>query len=277
MSGDTRVYSVALGDFPAEAAVALLAELDFDAFEEGGGEVRAYVPERRHDVGFAEALYAVCEAHGFSATSRLLPDENWNQRWEDSFAPAEVDDFLRVRAPFHAPSDAFEIELEIVPEMSFGTGHHETTYMMAQYLRERPPSGKTVHDFGTGTGVLAMVAARQGARRVVATDYDPRCVASTRANAERNGVRLDLIAHGDVHEMPLGPFDLTLANIQRGVLVRAMPALKSRCRPGGELWLSGVLADDLTPVDEAAAAVGFRRLERRRRGRWLACRYGLPQ
>ena len=275
MSGETRVYTFALGEFPADAALALLAELDFDAFEERGGRLLAYVPERLHDRVFAQAVHDICTARGFTATSASLPDENWNQRWEDSFEPAEVDDFLRIRAPFHAPSDAFEIELEIVPEMSFGTGHHETTHMMAQLLRERPPFGKTVHDFGTGTGVLAMVAARQGARYVAATDYDPRCVASALANAARNGIRLDLVGHGDVDVMPPGPFDLTLANIQRGVLVRAMPALQSRCLPGGELWLSGVLADDLARVDEAAAAAGFRRLERRRRGPWLACRYGV--
>ena len=274
MSGDTRLYAVALGDFPADAAVALLSELDFDAFEEGGGEVRAYLPERRHDEVFANAVRDTCEAYGLSATSTLVPDENWNQRWEESFAPAEIDDFLRIRAPFHAPADGFEIELEIVPEMSFGTGHHETTHMMAQYLRERPPFGKTVFDFGTGTGVLAMVAARLGAERVVATDYDARCVESTLANCARNGIKLASVALGDDHAMPPGPFDLTLANIQRGVLVRAMPALAQRCRGGGELWLSGVLEDDLAPVDAAATANGLRRLERRQRGRWLACRYG---
>lgn len=274
MSGDTWEYVVATGEVDTEAAVALLSRLAFDAFAEGDGEVRAYVPEARHDGVFAKAVHDTCAAYGMTATARLIPDENWNQRWEENFAPVEIGGFLRIRAPFHPPREGFDIELEIVPEMSFGTGHHETTYMMAALLRERAPFGKTVFDFGTGTGVLAMVAKRLGAASVVATDYDARCVESARANAARNGIELEGVALGDETDMPPGPFDLTLANIQRGVLVRAMPALAIRCRAGGELWLSGVLHDDLAPVDEAAAESGLRRLERRRRGRWLACRYG---
>ena len=273
MTGATRHYRLTTGGLPAEAVVALLAELDFDAFEEGEHHVDAYLPEARHGGAFAKTVEALAAAYGLTATTAVLPEENWNARWEAGFAPAEVGDFLRVRAPFHAPAPGFAIELEVVPEMSFGTGHHETTHLMAELLRERPPAGASVFDFGTGTGILALVAARLGARRIVATDHDARCVRSARANAERNGVTLDYIGHGDVDVMPDETFGLILANIQRGVLVRAMPALAKRLGRGGELWLSGVLAGDLAPVDEAAAARGLTRVERRRRGRWLACRY----
>lgn len=273
MSGDTRAYVFACGNVGTEAALALLAELDFDAFEEQGEQLRAYLPEARHDERFATAVRAIADRYELRYTSSNIADENWNLRWEESFAPAEVGDFLRVRAPFHPPSDRVAIELEIVPEMSFGTGHHETTHLMAELLRDRAPVGMSVFDFGTGTGVLAMVARRLGAASVVAADHDRRCVESTRANAARNAVHLDDVRLCDERDMPSGPFDLILANIQRGVLVRAMPTLASRCRMGGELWLSGILRDDLAPVDAAAEACGFRRLERRARGRWLACRY----
>ena len=275
MSGDTRRYRLSFDDaVSAETVVALLAELDFDAFTEHDGHVEAYLPETRHDTAFAKTVEALAEAYGLGVSTELIPDQNWNRRWEESFAPAEVDDFLRVRAPFHDPDPSFRVELEIVPEMSFGTGHHETTHLMAQLLRDHPPRGKSVFDFGTGTGVLAMVASRLGASRVVATDYDPRCVESTRANARRNGIALADVSLGDESDMPDGPFDVILANIQRGVLVRAMPALAKRLHGGGEAWLSGILADDLSPVDEAARLAGLTPVEVRRRGQWLACRYG---
>ncbi len=277
MSGDTRVYDFTGGHLDAETLVALLAELPFDAFEEEGeaGRVRAYIREASVPVGLDAEVRAVAGRFGLGVRTEVLADRNWNQVWEDNFAPAEIGgDFLRVRAPFHRPDPTFGIELEIVPEMSFGTGHHETTHLMAELLRDETPFGKTVFDFGTGTGVLALVAKRLGAARVVATDYDPRCVASTLANATRNGVTLDLVALGDADALPDERFDLVLANIQRSVLIPGMPALAQRLAPGGQLWLSGLLEADFADVDAAAAHAGLGLRERRQRGKWLALRYG---
>ena len=274
MSGETRRYRFEVGALGAEVIVALLSTLDFDAYAEGEGHVDAYLLDAQHSAAFAKTVETLAAAYQLAYASEVLPDENWNRRWEEGFAPAEVDDFLRIRAPFHAPAEGFAIELEIVPEMSFGTGHHETTHLMAQLLRDYPPTGDSIFDFGTGTGVLAFVAARLGASRVVASDHDRRCVESTRANAARNAIELANVLLGDETALPDERFDLVLANIQRGVLVRAMPALAKRLRGGGELWLSGILADDLAPVDEAAQASGLAHVETRQRGRWLACRYG---
>ena len=274
MSAATRRYALRGGPLQSETLVALLGEFDFDAFEEvAGGGVDAYLPEPRDTPAHRAAVEQLAERFGLTVTVDTLADENWNARWEESFAPVEIGRFLRIRAPFHEPDPRFAHELAIEPEMSFGTGHHETTHLMAEYLRDYPPAGKTCFDFGTGTGILALLAKRLGAARVVATDVDPRCVRSTRANAARNGIALDAVSEGSEADLPAGPFGLVLANINRSVLVASMGSLTKRLGAGGELWLSGVLHGDAALIDESARRAGLRHLETRRRGDWLARRY----
>ncbi len=274
---DTREYRLESRALDTATVVALLSELPFDAFAEEGEVTCAYLAEDAATAELDAEIEAVAARFDLRLTRVRIADRNWNQVWEENFAPAEIGSFLRIRAPFHASSEAFEHELEIVPEMSFGTGHHETTHMMVELLREGAPFGKTVLDFGTGTGILAMVARRLGASRVVATDYDPRCIASTLANAARNQIHLDLVALGDAHSLPDERFDRLLANVQRSVLIPAMPALAQRLTPDGQLWMSGILEADMVDLDRAAVAAGLRMLERRQRGKWLALRYGPNQ
>ena len=272
----TVQYRFSSARLDTDALAALLGELPFDAFETEDGKedaLSAYLPLESDTHELHMSLVELADEFGLRYTREEIADENWNQLWEDSFAPAEIGDFLRIRAPFHSPDERFAEELEIVPEMSFGTGHHETTYLMASLLHEFSPFGKTVFDFGTGTGVLALYAALLGAGLVTATDNDPRCVTSTLANADRNDVDLHYVGLGDETSLPEGPFDLILANIQRGVLIAAMPALAERLARRGELWLSGILVDDLDAIDAAAASARLGRIDLRRRGSWLACRY----
>ena len=275
--GDTRCYTIRSRELQADTIVALLSELDFDSFEAEANSVRAYLPEERSSPVLAKAVEQLAERFGLEVSSEVIGDRNWNAEWEAAYAPVEIPGFLRISAPFHPSASGFEHELVIVPEMSFGTGHHETTYLMSELLRDYAPFGKTCFDFGTGTGVLAMLAAKLGASRVDATDIDRRCVESTRANAERNGVVLGEVRRGTQASLPPGPYDLILANINRGVLVDCTGALAQRLAPGGELWVSGILSNDLGVVDEVARPAGLTRVERRQRGNWLACRYALKQ
>ena len=161
--------------------MALLAnELPFDAFVEDESGVTAYIDATADTPAVAAQLVE------FASRYKLESVREQNRRAELEicvgrrvFAPAEIGDFLRIRAPFHAADERFAHELVIVPEMSFGTGHHETTFLMCQLLHEFAPFGKTVFDFGTGTGILAMYAAQLGAAYVIASDNDERCVSST--------------------------------------------------------------------------------------------------
>lgn len=281
MSTTTRAefYGDTLG---SEALVALLAEFPFDAFEEAddssaaneGPLVAAYAKTAKLNDEITTDLRDLARRFDLRVRLEQLPDVNYNARWEAGYQPVKIGDWLRVRAPFHDPGVGYAHELVIVPEMSFGTGHHATTTLMAELLRDCPLDGAAVFDFGTGTGVLALLARLLGARRVDATDIDPRCVRSARANAARNGLALDELREGTEASLPDGPYDLVLANINRGVLLAAMGELAARLAESGELWLSGILEGDLEVVDRAAFDGGLTRIELRRRAGWLALRYG---
>ena len=272
----TRRYEIRTRELHPETVAALIGDEGLSGCELAEDLLIAYAPEGDADAlaGVDARVRQVCDRFRLTMSTRTLPDENWNARWEADYPAVELEGFLRIRAPFHGREPGYAHELVIVPEMSFGTGHHATTRLMAGLLRDFSPVGKTCFDFGCGTGVLGILAARLGAARVVATDIDARCVESTLANAARNGVDLAEVREGTESSLPPGPLDLVLANINRGVLVAAMPALAERLVPAtGELWLSGILAADLALVDARARDAGLARRERRREGDWLACRY----
>lgn len=269
----TRCYHIKTGSLHPETVIALLGDWPFGGFEVEDNLVKAYIPEPKDSAVLAEALKQLSERFDLSVEVETIPDINWNARWEESYKPVEIDRFLRISAPFHAKTADFQHEIVLVPEMSFGTGHHETTYLMSTYLRDFSPFGKTCFDFGTGTGVLAILAKMLGAGHTVATDIDERCITSTLENAARNNVALEEVYQGTEDNLPTGPIDLILANINRSVLVKTIPSLSKRLTPTGELWLSGILETDLALIDEVANSSSLTRVEQRQKGQWLACRY----
>jgi len=271
----TKCYTIHTDSLQPETVIALLGDWPFSGFEVEEHTVKAYVPEPQDSEVLAKALDQLSERFGLTITVETLPDINWNARWEESYKPVEIGDFLRISAPFHPKSDGFSHEIVLIPEMSFGTGHHETTYLMSTYLRDYSPFGKTCFDFGTGTGVLAILAKMLGAGHTIASDIDERCVTSTLENATRNKVAIEEVFQGTEENLPTGPIDLILANINRSVLVKTIPSLSKRLTEKGELWLSGILDTDLALIDEVTNSSGLVRVEQRKKGKWLACRYAL--
>ena len=269
----TRCYHIKTGVLQPETVIALLGDWPFSGFETEDGLVKAYIPEPKDSDVLAQALRQLSERFGLTIEAETIPDINWNARWEESYKPVEIDDFLRISAPFHPKVEGFKHEIVLIPEMSFGTGHHETTYLMSTYLRDYSPFGKTCFDFGTGTGVLAILAKKLGASHTIASDIDERCVTSTKENSTRNGVVLEEIFQGTEDNLPDRPLDLILANINRSVLVKTIPSLAIRLTDRGELWLSGILDTDLAMIDEVANSCALVRVEQRQKGKWLACRY----
>ena len=155
----------------AEILTAELADFPFESFEQEGARLKAYIPQERlaDCKGEVDALLA---HYGVGrATFLSIEPQNWNALWESNFTPVEVDGRLTIRAPFHAPA-ATEAEVVIMPKMSFGTGHHATTCLMASGLLDRDVTGLRGLDMGSGTGVLAIVAALRGAEAVDAVDID---------------------------------------------------------------------------------------------------------
>lgn len=260
----------------ADVVVALLADLDFTAFvEEEGGVLHAYGPADAIDVDAVRRVLSdrVGALGPVTVDVRDLADENWNARWESDFKPIRVGD-VSVRADFHAPVPEAVHDIVIHPGMAFGTGHHDTTSGMIEALSTLDPAGRSVLDMGCGTGVLAILAARMGARRVVAVDNDPLATEASEHNARRNEASVEVRLDDTV---PAERFDIILANITLNVLVDAMNDLSEALQPGGRLVCSGILHHQLDELHAAMKRSGLILGIYQERGDWMIATAHAPK
>ena len=188
---------------------------------------------------------------------KIIPQQNWNAVWESDFHPVFVDDQLTILAPFHDVHEAKGLVVWIAPKMSFGTGHHQTTWMMSKALLELQRVPNTVLDMGTGTGVLAIIAEKQGAREIVAVDIEEWSVENTAENAERNQCTHIETICGDVDVLAGRQFELILANINKNVLKAHMSAYAEMLVPSGTLMISGFFETDVDELVAVASRYGF--------------------
>lgn len=217
-------------------------------FQQTGNQLEAFIDEKSWN---AEALETLIGSSPHTYTFSWTYPQNWNEEWEKSFTPVCVDDFCRVRAKFHAPDAGVRHEIIITPKMSFGTGHHATTYLMIKVMSELDLTGKRVLDFGTGTGILAILAERMGAADVQATDLDPWSIENAKENLQENNCSRVALHLSDGLGGVQGPFDVILANINRNVLIQQMGQMAELTRKGGILILSGFLTNDLSELEKA--------------------------
>jgi len=252
-----------------ELLIPELEALGFEGFEETDDALKAYIPEERLD----EDAWA---ERRLPATVNRLEDQNWNQVWESNFDPVVIGDFCAVRADFHKPIRGIAHELVITPKMSFGTGHHATTRLMIQAMRTLPIEGRKVVDFGTGTGVLAILAEHLGAEAIWALDNDPWSIENAQENAKRNGAaKTTWHLAENLEGVPVA--DVVLANINRHILLQFMGPLHALLAPGGLLLLSGILSADRPVIAEAATATGLSITEDAQEGDWVAQLWKKPR
>ena len=236
-----------------ELLLALLTEIGFQGFEEGHSYLNAFAEEESIDLQILEEL-ALSQNVGYDV--EILPPQNWNESWEKNFSPVVVDNFCVIRADFHQPIQGVDHDIVITPKMSFGTGHHATTFMMLQRMSITNFVDKSVLDFGTGTGVLAIMAFKLGAAFIRAIDNDEWSIVNARENFIRNGIPELLPERAD--ELNDGmKYDVILANINKNVLLKSMDALKSHLAENGLIWMSGLLKGDLETILEAASNKGL--------------------
>lgn len=251
-----------------EIVTAELADYPFESFETEGTLLKAYIPGERLADCKAE-VDAMLGRMGLEGRYVAIETQNWNALWERNFPPVEVEGRLLIRAPFHAPAPEGVAEVVIMPRMSFGTGHHATTWLMASATLDLGVAGRCGLDMGCGTGVLAILAARCGARHMTAIDIDDWAVENCRENAEANGVgaRIEPLL-GDARLLAGRRFDFILANINRNILMADMPAYAATLAPGGDLLLSGFLAGDVECLLARGRELGFEPVARRERDGW---------
>jgi len=255
----------------AEMLLAFLGEAPFDTFEETAHGLNAYLPANASLSDTEKLLDDLRQQFAFDWSKEFLPAQNWNEIWESNFQPVIVEDFCAVRADFHKPVPGVSHELVINPKMAFGTGHHETTWMCLLALRDLPCQGAKLLDYGCGTGVLAIMAARLGASEVEAVDIEEESYRNTLENSAVNGVAERITARcGTLDAVQGTEFDGILANINRNVILDSLPRLAKLVKPGGWLLVSGILREDEEVVSAAAKQAGFVRRALNARGNWLS-------
>ena len=203
---------------------------------------------------------------GTALTLRYVEEADWATAWKAYYKPIRVGKRLVVTPPWETP-DLGPDDLPIVvdPGMAFGTGSHPTTQLCLVALEEYVKPGKAVADVGTGSGILAIAAAKLGASRVAASDNDPLAVTIARENAAVNGVSVDV-----AETVPPGLYTVVVANILADVLIGMANQLAEWTAPGGTLIASGIIDTREADVREAVEAAGFASKDTRHQGEWVA-------
>lgn len=218
----------------------LLSLTGFDGFQEDEQSLSAFINAEAFDeIEFNKNIQSVGIKYSFSD----IYEENWNQLWESSFTPVVIPGKVAVRADFHVPVEDVLHEIIITPKMSFGTGHHATTWLMMEEMMNTDFKDKSVLDFGTGTGILAILSEKCGATRIDAIDNDEWSLTNARENIDNNEC-----SHINLYRAEAVPdgrqFDIILANINRNVLLDNRQMLAAALSSGGTLFLSGLLSTD---------------------------------
>ncbi len=253
-----------------EILQAFLSELPFDTFEDTSEGFNAYLADKNANESIEVQLQEISAKFPFEFEKEKLEAKNWNAEWEANFQPVKVLNFCGIRADFHPPLFDVKYEIVINPKMAFGTGHHDTTYMMMQAMREFPFKGSKVLDFGTGTGILAILAAKLGASIIDAVDIEREAYNNTLENAQINNVDNIQVYHGTLDNILDSGYDIVLANINRNVILDSFPVLAEKIKRNGILLISGILKEDAPIMETFADDFRFTVDERYYRGDW-AC------
>jgi ribosomal protein L11 methyltransferase len=268
---NTIKISIAVNDnLIREELIARLSVINYNAFEEKEDELDAFVDEGKFD---AAALESILKDYKLEYTKSFIAKQNWNALWESNFQPVAVDDFCIIRAEFHEPVAEIKNEIIITPKMSFGTGHHATTYMMISEMRQIDFKEKQVADFGTGTGVLAVLAEKLGARYVSAIDNDDWSIENSKENIERNHCKNIKIEKAEGFNASQ-KFDVILANINKNIIMQNALNLASGIEKEGKLLLSGLLKDDENDIVSAFKQKGLDHISTIERNNWICILMG---
>ncbi len=258
-----------------EILIAELGYVGFESFVETDDGVSAYIQKEDWDDDILEGVYVLGSGEfTIDYSFEEIKQVNWNKEWEKNFAPILVDDICSVRAPFHDEANT-KYDIIIEPKMSFGTGHHETTHMMIQYLLKADLTNKSVLDMGCGTGVLAILSEMRGAQPIDAIDIDNWCFLNTQENVERNKCKQISVYEGDVSLLSGQNYDVVIANINRNILLNDIKYYAKCLNTNGILFLSGFYEEDLDKITSECEKQNLEFVSNLSRNNWIAASYRL--
>lgn len=249
----------------AEILIAILGNTGYTGFEETGNDLKAFIDSELFD---QQELEAVLKTVAVDSEVSTVKEQNWNAEWEGSFEPVIINDFAAIRAGFHPPVHPVRHEIIITPKMSFGTGHHATTWMMIGQMADMDLANRSVVDFGTGTAVLAILAEKMGAVSVDAIDNDDWSIENAKENiAANNCSGIHISKAGSLEEGKV--YDIILANINLNVIVDNLPFLVKAAGKGSEILLSGFLKQDEADLLQLVSVFKLIHVNTLQKGDWI--------
>ena len=260
-----------------EIVIALLGDYPFDTFQSDDGMVSAYGPNDSFDDHLKDEIAALLQPYGEVAHWTQIEKENWNKLWEENyFEPIAIGDFY-VRAPFHPPAPESKKAIEIVPKMSFGTGHHATTKIVLEcmQLAKTKFNKASVLDMGTGSGILAIAAEFLGAKAIWGIEIDDLVVENALENVQINGCHNTQITEGtsDLISEEKDKYDVILANIHREVLIADLPRYAKALKETGSIFLGGIQKNDIDAIDKSAGSLGLKKELEKTQDGWFVLVY----
>lgn len=264
-----------IAEYQRDLLINDLADIGFNTFEDTETGFSGFIDKDGfQESSLLEVLTSYNDELDYTYKLTEIAGENWNEQWEKNFEPLVISDQCYVRATFHEPKPKYPYEIVIDPKMAFGTGHHQTTTMMMEYILSMDLSSKNILDMGCGTGILAFLAAKKGAEHLTAIDYDQICYESTLENAELNHIsNIDVICGGK-ESIPEASFDVILANINRNILLDQISRYSEVLKKNGEIVFSGFYENpDLDMIKEACSKTGMNYLDHKKINEWVAARF----
>jgi ribosomal protein L11 methyltransferase len=253
--------------------MATLGDTGFESFIENEQSIEAFIKEEISTHSILDQIDFM-PLFEYNYQIEKIPDQNWNELWEKNyFKPLVIADKCVIRAPFHTDYPKMDIEIVIEPNMAFGTGNHETTSMMMEFILETNIEGKSLLDMGCGTGILSILASKRGALKVTAIDIDKWSYEGTSENAVINGVDNIFSVLGDAASIPDEKYDLILANIHKNIIVSDLPAYFKKLEMNGAVIVSGFYEKDLPDVVIEATRLGLKQISKKVKNNWCSAMF----
>ncbi len=249
-----------------------MATIGYNSFIEKENGVDAFIPADSYSKKALDEIFANCPNDFlFEVKKEFIKDQNWNEEWEKNyFQPLVIGNECVVRAPFHNDYPALKYEIVINPNMAFGTGNHETTTLMLEFILKSDMKDKTILDMGCGSGILGILASLKGAKSVTAIDIDQWSYEGTKENTKLNSISNITAQKGDASLLGNKKYDIIFANIQRNVLLNDMPRYNNVLNNGGLLIMSGFYKKDMQAIKERAESLSLRDAGYSEMNSWVA-------